>query len=271
MSAPIRCETRDDLSMYAPKRARDAAEPGEAVLPNASALIEWGDRWLRPVAAFEGDVAVRQLRLRQAIAPQRVPDPPLPASGNGAAGMFGRLFVAVALAAVAALFVVGAVPLPQVQSLAHGDPELAPAPLLSRFMAAGASRNEPAQEMEQLRPPVAEPPAAAVVLAAPAAPPAPAVRELDRDEIATLLKRGEEFVTQGDIAAARLMLRRAAETRDPRAALALGATYDPRALRALGVLGLAGDAGEARAWYEKAAAYGSAEAARRLELSAQAR
>ena len=52
-------------------------------------------------------------------------------------------------------------------------------------------------------------------------------RALDRDEIANLIKRGQELATQGDIAGARLLLRRAAEAGDAQAMQALGATYDP--------------------------------------------
>ena len=58
-----------------------------------------------------------------------------------------------------------------------------------------------------------------------------------------LYKRSEELIVQGDIAAARLMLTRAAEAGDARAAFALGATYDFDVLRKLGVLGVAADVG----------------------------
>jgi TPR repeat protein len=108
----------------------------------------------------------------------------------------------------------------------------------------------------------------ASVDAAFASPPAN-TRALDAEEVVMLTKRGEELIAQGDIAAARLMLTRAAEAGDARAALALGATYDADVLRKLGVLGVAGDAAQARAWYAKAAEYGSGEATRRLEQFAQ--
>ena len=88
-------------------------------------------------------------------------------------------------------------------------------------------------------------------------------------EIAMLTKRSEELIAQGDIAAARLMLTRAAEAGDARAALVLGATYDSVMLRKLGVLGVAPDVALARAWYGKAAEYGSGEATVRLEQLAQ--
>jgi hypothetical protein len=92
--------------------------------------------------------------------------------------------------------------------------------------------------------------------------------QIDRDEIAVLVKRGREFVATGDLAAARLMLRRAAEASDADAALALAATYDPAVLRELRVYGFAADVGAARMWYEKAKELGSPEARRRLEMLA---
>jgi hypothetical protein len=97
---------------------------------------------------------------------------------------------------------------------------------------------------------------------------ASAPRQLSAEEIATLLKRGEELFKTGDLAGARLLLQRAAEAHDPVGALALATTYDPNVLEELGVRGVAGDAAAARAWYEKAKEYGSREAPRRLELLA---
>ena len=111
--------------------------------------------------------------------------------------------------------------------------------------------------------------ASAVQIEPAVAPLRPNLRALDREEIAMLVKRSEELIAQGDIAAARLMLTRAAEAGDARAALALGATYDSDVLRRLGVLGVAPDAGQARAWYARAAEFGSGEATRRLEQIAQ--
>jgi TPR repeat protein len=89
------------------------------------------------------------------------------------------------------------------------------------------------------------------------------------DEIAVLLKRGQELMRNGDIAAARLVLRRAAEAKSAEAALTLGATYDPVILRELRVYGFSADIGMARTWYEKAKELGSPEAARRLDILAR--
>jgi hypothetical protein len=87
---------------------------------------------------------------------------------------------------------------------------------------------------------------------------------LEPGEVERLVKRGEDYLAQGDIAAARLILGRAAEAGDARAAFSLGATYDPSVLKQLHVVGFRPDVAQARAWYQKAVEYGSAEASRRL-------
>ena len=96
-----------------------------------------------------------------------------------------------------------------------------------------------------------------------------ATPSLDAEELATLMRRGEEFLKTGDIAAARLVLRRAANAGHAQAALALGATYDPLELAELGVLGFPPDLVQARSWYEKAAQLGSNEGGRRIERLAR--
>src|SRR2546425_11100140 len=74
----------------------------------------------------------------------------------------------------------------------------------------------------------------------------------------TCHRRGEEFSKNGDIAAARLFLRRAANAGNGQAALALGATFDPLVLSEQGVVGPAGRAAgprlvraSERAWIER--------------------
>jgi hypothetical protein len=105
-----------------------------------------------------------------------------------------------------------------------------------------------------------------VIAAEPPIAPPPAQRKLDQEEIAVLLKRGKDLIANGDLAAARLVLQRAANANDAEAALALGATYDPYVLRALKVYGFKADPDMARVWYEKARELGSAAAPRRLEM-----
>jgi hypothetical protein len=89
--------------------------------------------------------------------------------------------------------------------------------------------------------------------------------KIDPAELAILLRRGEELLRTGDIAAARLILRRASHAGSAQAALALGSTFDPIVLREIGVLGLAADAAQAQAWYRRASELGSEDAKRRLE------
>jgi len=96
--------------------------------------------------------------------------------------------------------------------------------------------------------------------------PAPAQRQLDREEITVLLDRGKHLIANGDLAAARLVLQRAADANDAEAALALAATYDPIVLRELKVYGFTADAAMARAWYQRARELGSAAALQRLEM-----
>jgi hypothetical protein len=88
--------------------------------------------------------------------------------------------------------------------------------------------------------------------------------KLDPAEVGRLLSRGQAFLNQGDVSAARLALERVAEAGEARAALALGATYDPVILKRMGMVGIRPDVEKARSWYERAAALGSAEANQRL-------
>jgi TPR repeat protein len=104
------------------------------------------------------------------------------------------------------------------------------------------------------------------ITAVPPILPAQAPRQLDREEIAVLLKRGKDLIANGDLAAARLVLQRAADVNDVEATLALAATYDPFVLRELRVYSFPADAEMARVWYEKARELGSSAASRRLEM-----
>ncbi len=101
--------------------------------------------------------------------------------------------------------------------------------------------------------------------------PGDAVHHLDPDVIASLLKRADALIASGDVAAARLVLRRAADARDARAAMTLAGTYDPAILGKLDVHGFVPDVAMARSWYEKAKKFGSAEAPQRLEMLASKR
>jgi TPR repeat protein len=87
------------------------------------------------------------------------------------------------------------------------------------------------------------------------------LRHLDRDEIANLRKRGEEFMAAGNVGLARLDLQHAAEAGDAQAAFALATTYDPTILEARKMIGVVPDTAMARAWYENAKELGLTDAA----------
>jgi hypothetical protein len=97
----------------------------------------------------------------------------------------------------------------------------------------------------------------------------PPAGKTDPQRLAQLVKRGVELLRMGDFAAARLVLRPAAEAGSHEAALLLGATYDPTALSDLGALGVAPDPNMARAWYQRALEAGSMEASHRIERLAR--
>jgi hypothetical protein len=113
------------------------------------------------------------------------------------------------------------------------------------------------QNQAEIRPP-----------AAAAAPPAPtkqvAARQLDADELETLLKRARALIEIGDIAPARLLLERAADAQQAGAALLLAQTYDPTVLGTPDMRSITPDPAMAREWYQKAARLGSRDAQTRL-------
>ena len=76
-----------------------------------------------------------------------------------------------------------------------------------------------------------------------------------------LIKRGKDFLAQGNFASARLLFKRAADAGSAEAALALGSTYDPSVIKQLGAVSITPDIDGALKWYKTAADRGSAEAA----------
>ena len=114
--------------------------------------------------------------------------------------------------------------------------------------------------------PVAALPMAALAppLLAPAPVAPPAVRRMDPDELASLMQRAKGFLATGDLMSARLLLERAADAQEADAALMLAQTYDPDVLGTSDVRNIIPEPAKARAWYQKAAQLGSADAQRRL-------
>jgi len=92
----------------------------------------------------------------------------------------------------------------------------------------------------------------------------------DAAEIALMMKNGAQLMTNGDIAAARMMFQRAAEAGEAMGAFALAETYDPSMLKKLGTRGgITSDIALAQNWYEKARDLGSTVAPERLERLAR--
>ena len=168
--------------------------------------------------------------------------------------------------------------------LATAETRLQPAEMAAAATTAAVFATVPTSEVALAKPSVMAPPPSppAEAMAArvepaqpePAKPSASIIPEprpsdsLSRDEIAALLKRGQDLVAGGDLASGRLMLTRAAQAGNADASLALAGTFDAAVLANLKAIGVQPDPAKARAWYMRAADQGSAEAKRRLQQSA---
>ncbi len=304
MSSPLdRDIGPDDLSPYAPKWARDAADArrGRPKAGSSSAENPNDDtrRSVAHSAPLDEAVFVDAYRIPPSLEPTLIPQPPPVARTHYILGILARVSVATSIAAVIALTMLAIFPTtwliagrtqkqdlisfegrfsgqnsqtarqsktvtaqvaePVVQSTVAnvvavqppGTPPQAPATAVLESSATGAA--QPPQRTVEIsaNPPKAFP-----------------IRQLEHEEIVNLIRRGEAFIATGDIPAARLVLQRAAEADDARAALMLAGTYDPIMLEKLGIQGLASDIAAARTWYERAKEFGSAEALRRLETLA---
>ena len=80
----------------------------------------------------------------------------------------------------------------------------------------------------------------------------------------SMMERGDTYLKQGDVAAARLLYRQVAKKGIANGAFAMGLTYDPDFLGTLAVRGLQPDVEQAKNWYRMAEELGSAQAAQRL-------
>jgi hypothetical protein len=319
---------------YAPRWLRDRASPGEAADQARNADDDCADDPAGPAAdgphdpddgsadpatagrragpsrtsnviMFEGDRELRNLRLRMALEPDLVPEPPAEADRISFASISARVLGVVIAAAVVAFVVVvltgrqpgrsddAAVAPSAVPAVAQETARTAAAAVAgtakaapveanttsdptrfdfnSRYGAGDGTRagwtapNKPQPEER----PVATAPSQAE-RAAPRQDGGAAKVSLSRDQVDSLLVRGRQSLDNGDIASARLMFQRAAEVGDSQAAFLLGSTYDPLVLKHLGVIGAAPDLAKARTWYQQAVQLGSAEASRSLEQLAQA-
>lgn len=284
-------------SPFAPKWARDARAqrkvvplqlptapqlvPGAAPPDDAAAPAARGPRPSGPELLAE-DAVLKRLLQRHTPDPQPLNVKPVRDPVGLALGMVARLVVAGCGAAAVIMLLLGIIPSPlrlgpaaesEVTPVAVSTTADTAAP--QQVADAGGGDGAPAPAAAAAAPAASTGLANAdVVPPAPARVPTVAVRAaqasssdewaLEPGEVERLVKRGEAYLAQGDIAAARLILGRAAEARDARAAFSLAATYDPAVLKKLRPVGLRPDVAQARAWYEKAAEYGSADAPQRL-------
>jgi hypothetical protein len=281
MSSPVQPDFENSERRLPRWASEPHADPSAAVLAAADRLKRQRERAPRPIADIEAamTVLVRENWSPPALEPVMMEPPPGTGPFSPSWGMFARVLGAIACASGIALFVAGGVPLSSVDTSANSERQISGnnddvRPVAFAAPDAGAMRapTTPSEQRIVGGSPAFSSNAVIGVAIASTAPPrelSPALRAieraLDRDEITNLIKRGQELATQGDIAGARLLLRRAAEAGDPQAMQALGATYDSTTLAKLKVIGVAPDDGRARAWYERAAAAGAPDAGRRLE------
>jgi hypothetical protein len=129
-------------------------------------------------------------------------------------------------------------------------------------------QQEQPQQQQQPAPPPPEQPVASQEPPHDAAPAAPLAREIDPQEVAGFIRRAQELLVSGDLPAARLLLLRATEAHDARAALLLAKTFDPVASKQFGVADAVPDPAQARSWYQKAEQWGAPEARRELDALA---
>ena len=161
-------------------------------------------------------------------------------------------------------------PMDEAQAATVSDPSASRAPDAPRAQASAPPRvtSEPqppprmaSAEVGTPRAATPEPPAATAT--------GGAKTPLSADELDALLSRSSAFLKNGDFAAARILLRRAAESGSADAALMLGKTFDPIYLNELGAMGIQPDIAQARHWYQRAVELGSDAAAQRLANLAQ--
>jgi hypothetical protein len=94
------------------------------------------------------------------------------------------------------------------------------------------------------------------------------IQGLSPNEVAALVRRAQELLASGDLQAARVLLKRAADAQNARAALLLAKTFDPITLRQLSTADPGPDLAQARNWYQRAKEWGAPEAQRQLDALA---
>jgi hypothetical protein len=129
-----------------------------------------------------------------------------------------------------------------------------------------AAGPEAAREVSPKAAPSAVQSAAPISGSSSAAPEPEAAPRLTAIQIAELLARGDSFLHAGDVVSARLFYERAADAGDWRAAIRMGATFDPAFLDRVGVHAV-GDPIKAQSWYHHSLDLGAPKIDRQIESS----
>ena len=280
-----------------PKNAPAKDTPKDVgAAPSSRAMEVPAPPWKRKPRheAFEGDVALVELRSR--LRPERIPEPVVPSSTAPTFSGVLRLTSGVAMAAIV-IGVAGYLwglklstnKMPELTP-ASGQANVLPAPSTSVASLAASNRDfdppaartatislapvgtrggaNPATSVDAAPRPALLPPPPQTV--SPSVAPRPPVAAEDASVIAAKMKLGVELMTYGEVAAARVMFKRAAEAGDGAGAFALAETYDPLVLGGLRLReGIRPDLALARTWYERARDLGSLEARDRISRLAQ--
>jgi hypothetical protein len=288
MTSPF--DTPEDVQLslkYAPPWARDRAQAAKPDAAQPPDKCESRRQHLDDI----GDRAVLDMQARLALQPESVPEPPsqiaagrsieriaLQTCGvSGVAAIIAWVIVSAPNEAVTGINILqerlAAAPSfssdqqhssPTVPALRHdraaaqpglqrlATPASEPARSLPPSIVAATAVEHKAPDATNIPPP-AQPKAATMI-----------TRQIDADEVASLIARGEELIDTGDLSSARLLLRRAAEAGNARAAFALAGTFDPNVLAKHGSQELGADPDMARLWYERARALGADDAPERL-------
>jgi hypothetical protein len=288
MSSPIhQAEDLDPALRYAPRWARHRVSPlpGRPLPPPVARPA----RMARP--DFSGDRAIVELQRQLILDPDAIPEPPVD-DVSSLRPIALRFSAVMGLAALIAWVVVS---LPGMKKASEIMPSEMKTPALAvnpvklvqvRSTPAAPQVSEGVVAMNNPSPPVSPPPSPPPSpSASPSPSPSPsfapppttapppedaAPLHIDNAEIAAMIKRGKDFLMSGDLASARLLLRRAADAGSADAALALGATFDPLVIQRLGAIGMTPDIAQARQWYKRAADLGSASATGQLAKLEQA-
>lgn len=292
MSSPIRpAKDANPALAYAPPWVRDR-DPKPSESSPQSEQSSWRGNGAGP--DFQ-DRAIVETRRRRTLEPEWLPGPPQSSIGGSSWWRItlraGGLFGFAALVAWAFVWVPGVRRLAtefmqttlgssistnpkESNSLAAAIEQRAER-LRSEAAASEKAVQQTSDRAEPHEPEPDEPAASAVAVAQPppavmAGDPSPqppdlVLRQLPRDELASMLQRANAFIKAGDLSAARLLLQRAAEAGDAHAALTLASTFDPNVLKALGFQDAGADVALARLWYQRAVKFGSAEAPQRLQ------